>query len=130
MRARILLAQAVPIAFIAACAGSAAHSGDRIDRAFRAIQRSEARIEAAGRQVDGTLASTARDAGACAERCAPLAEAIADARRGASGVCETAATLDDGDARTRCERGNERSAAIQQRAAELRTRCGCGPEAP
>ena len=127
MRARILLAQAVLLAFSAGCAGAPAHGGDRIDGAFRAIQRSEARIEAAGREVDRVSASTPPDAGACVERCTALTEAIDDARAGSAGVCETAATLDDHDARTRCERGRSRSAAIEQRASELRARCGCGP---
>ena len=132
MRAAILLAKRVfpswiALALIAGCASSTPHNGDRIDGAFRAIQRSEARIEAAGREVDRVEASIAPDAGACVERCTLLDHAISEARAGAAGVCETAAALDDGDARTRCERAKSRSAAIEQRADALRMRCGCGP---
>jgi hypothetical protein len=135
MRARILsavfpawiaLAVIAVIAVIAGCASSPARDGDRIDSAFRAIQRSEARIEAAGRQVDRVATSIAPDAGACVERCELLVQASSEAAAGAAGVCQTAAALDDGDARTRCERAKSRSAAIEQRAAELRMRCGCG----
>jgi hypothetical protein len=129
MRARILSAVFpawIAFAVIAGCASSPARDGDRIDSAFRAIQRAEARIEAASRQVDGVAASIAPDAGACVERCAPLDQASAAANEGAFGVCETAAALDDGDARTRCERATSRRAAIAQRVGELHMRCGCG----
>lgn len=110
----------------AACAGSPALNQERIDTAFRAIQRSEARIEAAAREVDGAAATIADDTAACVERCTPLDGAIGEARDGAAGVCDAAATIEgDGDARVRCERARTRSAAIEQRAGELRLRCGC-----
>lgn len=111
----------------AGCASSPAPSQERIDAAFRAIQRAEARIEAAGREVDQVAGTIADDAGACVERCEPLHDAIAEARAGAAAACESATTIaDDDDARVRCDRAHERSAAIEQRASELRARCGCG----
>jgi hypothetical protein len=115
------------LSLCAACAGSPAPTQERIDTAFRAIQRSEARIEAAAREVDRAAASIAHEAGACVERCAPVDDAIGEARGGAAGVCDAAATIEgDSDARVRCERARTRSAAIEQRAGELKLRCGCG----
>lgn len=112
----------------AGCASSPAPSQGRIDAAFRAIQRGEARIEAAAREVDRVAGTIADDAGACVERCDPFDKAIAEARDGAAAVCESAATIDDDSAaRVRCDRGRDRSAAITQRASDLRARCGCGP---
>jgi hypothetical protein len=112
----------------AACAGSPPPSQERIDTAFRAIQRAEARIEAAAREVDRVAGTIADDAGACVERCDPFSQGIAQARDGAAAVCESAATIDDdNDARVRCARARDRSAAIAQRAGDLRARCGCGP---
>jgi len=132
MRASILLTRCRHIAwlalgFCAACAGSPAPSTERIDAAFRAIQRDEARIEAAARRVDQITSTITSGTGACVERCAPLGEAISEARNGAAGVCATAADLDDADARMRCERSKNRSASIEQHASELSGRCGCGP---
>jgi hypothetical protein len=131
MRAQFLLTCCrhlvwLALSLSAACASSPAPSNERIDAAFRAIQASEAQIEAAARRVDQITSSIASDAEACVERCAPLDQAIAQAGQGAAGVCDSAAGLDDSDARTRCERARERSAALQQRASELRGRCGCG----
>ena len=112
----------------AACASAPALTQERIDAAFRSIQRSEARIEAAARDLDRIAASIAPDAGACVERCGPSAGAVSEARAGARGVCDAAATIEsDHDARVRCERARARSAAIAQRARELQLRCGCGP---
>lgn len=112
----------------AGCASSPAPSQERLDAAFRAIQRGEARIEAAARELDRVAGSISDDAGACVERCGPFSKAIAEARDGAEAVCESAAAIqDDDDARVRCDRGRDRSAAIAQRASDLRARCGCGP---
>jgi hypothetical protein len=95
--------------------------------AFRSIQRGEARIEAAAREVDRVSASIAHDAGACVERCAPLDGAVSEARGGAAGVCDAAATVEsDNDARVRCDRARVRGAAIEQHAREQKQRCGCG----
>jgi hypothetical protein len=111
----------------AACASAPAPSQERIDTAFRSIQRSEARIEAAAREVDRIAASIAGDAGACVERCAPFDNAVSEASGGAAGVCDAAASIEsDNDARVRCDRARVRSAAIEQRARELKQRCGCG----
>jgi hypothetical protein len=105
-------------AFCTGCASSPAPSQERIDAAFRAIQRAEARIEAAGREVDRLPA--------CVERCGPFSAAIAGAREGAAAACESATAIaDDDDARVRCDRARERSAAIEQRASDLGARCGC-----
>lgn len=110
----------------AACASSPAPSQERIDAAFRAIQRSEAQFEAAGRELDQIAASIAPDAGACVERCAPLDHAAGQASDGAAGVCEAAREIEsDHDARVRCERAGQRSAAIARSAGELKLRCGC-----
>lgn len=79
--------------------------------------------------MDQITSSIASDAEACVERCAPLADAIAAAKAGAASVCDIARGIDDADARTRCERGNDRSVAIQREASDLRLRCGCGPAA-
>lgn len=112
----------------AACASSPAPSQERVDTAFRAIQRGEAQIEAAAREVDRVGSTIADGAQACVERCDPSSAAIAQARRGAAAVCESAAAIeDDDDARVRCARARERGAAIEQKASELRVRCGCGP---
>jgi hypothetical protein len=114
----------------AACASSPAPSQERIDTAFRAIQRGEARIEAAAREVDRIAGTIADDAGACVERCDPFSKAIAEARDGSAAVCESAATIEnDNDARVRCARASDRSTAITQRATDLQARCGCGPSA-
>jgi hypothetical protein len=134
MRASILLTCCRHVAWLllglcAACAGSPAPSNERIDAAFRAIQRDEARIEAAGRRVDQITSSVSSIAEACVERCQPLDEAISEARGGAKGVCSSGAELDDADARMRCERAGTRSAAIAQAASDLRGRCGCGQAA-
>lgn len=114
----------------AACASSPAPSQERIDTAFRAIQRGEARIEAAARELDRIAGTIADDAGACVERCDPLSSAIAEARAGAAATCESAATIEnDDDARVRCDRARDRNAALTDRASDLRARCGCGPSA-
>jgi len=112
----------------AACATSPAPSQERIDAAFRAIQRGEARIEAAVRELDRIAGTIADDAGACVERCDPSSKAIAEARDGAAAVCESAATIEnDNDARIRCDRARDRNTALARRASDLQARCGCGP---
>lgn len=114
---------------LAACASSPSPNGERIDAAFRAIQRGEARLERAARQLEQAEASIAPGAGACVERCAPAGESAEEASGGARDVCDRAAELDDGDARTRCERARARARAVEQRADALWMRCGCGPRA-
>jgi hypothetical protein len=112
----------------AACASSPAPSQERIDTAFRAIQRGEARIEAAAREIDRIAGTIAEDAGACVERCDPFSKAIAEARDGSAAVCESAATIEnDNDARVRCDRARDRSTAVAARASDMQARCGCGP---
>jgi hypothetical protein len=104
-----------PIGLLACGASQAAKD---VDAGFRRIQLHEARIERADRASDAAQASPAPQA--CAEAC----EAGDEARAAADGVCAEARALDDADARARCERAGERSAAIT-----APTACRCRAEA-